>query len=314
MDAPLRRLLSAPLMVMVLLPAPGTAQVTPGTPPAPRPQNPSPMVERTRAHERVPEHAPAGTRFLVEGVLPRPVHVFVPAGVEPSPAATLLIHFHGAAWIAEDAAAASSHHDYIIAVVNAGAGSGAYERSFADEAVFDSLLRAINRTLQGPADADAFGRVVVSAFSAGHGAVRALLRSPRHFARISGALLLDGIHAGYVPAGTVLHDGGSIDHAALEPYIRLARAAMDGEKAVLVTHSEVFPGTFASTTETTDYLLDALGLERTAVLQWGPVGMQQLADVHAGRLRVMGFAGNSAPDHMDHLHGMRRFLELLGSM
>jgi hypothetical protein len=292
-------------------------------------QNPSPMVERTRAHERVAELELPGRRLSLEGVLPRPVHIFVPGDVAPSEGTTLLVHFHGAAFIAEQAATAADR-DYIVAVVNAGAGSSAYERLFADPTVFDSLLAAVGRTVQAAstagvyvgtradqtdrADGTAFGRVVISAFSAGHGAVRALLRVPRHFARIDGALLLDGIHTSYVPAGTVLHDGGSLDHAALEPYTRLARAAMDGDKRVLITHSEVFPGTFASTTETTDYLLAAIRLERTAVLQWGPVGMQQLAEVRAGRLLVMGFAGNSAPDHMDHLHGMHRFLALLDSL
>lgn len=49
-----------------------------------RPQNPSPMIERTRAHERVADQGPTGQRFNVDGLLPRPVAVFVPAGVQPS--------------------------------------------------------------------------------------------------------------------------------------------------------------------------------------------------------------------------------------
>jgi hypothetical protein len=292
----------AAVLCLVVWPANAAAQ-----------QNPSPMVERTRAHERVADLELPGTRTSLEGVLPRPVHVFVPAGVASSGGATLLVHFHGAAFIAEHAAV-NTGRDYIVAVVNAGSGSSAYERLFADPAVFDSLITAVSRTVHGDSAAHAFSRVLVSAFSAGHGAVRALLRVPRHFARIDGALLLDGIHAAYVPEATVLHDGGRLDSTAIEPYARLARAAMDGDKRVLITHSEVFPGTFASTTETADHLLDAVQLERTAVLQWGPVGMQQLAEVRAGRLLVMGFAGNSAPDHMDHLHGMRHFLELLDAL
>ena len=47
---------------------------------------------------------------------------------------------------------------------------------------------------------------------------------------------------------------------------------------MLVTHSEIFPGTFASTTETADYMLRALGLRRAPVLKWGPRGMQQLGE------------------------------------
>ena len=75
-----------------------------------------------------------------------------------------------------------------------------------------------------------------------------------------------------------------------------------------MTHSEIFPGTFASTTETADYLLRELGLHRTPVLRWGPRGMQQLSEVRAGGFELLGFAGNSAPDHIDQFQGMPEFL------
>ncbi len=35
--------------------------------------------------------------------------------------------------------------------------------------------------------------------------------------------------------------------------------------------------------------------------------MQQLSDAQRGKLRIMGFAGNSAPDHVDHLHALSHF-------
>ena len=104
-------------------------------------------------------------------------------------------------------------------------------------------------------------------FSAGHGAVRAILREPRHFARVDAVLLLDGMHTSYVPEGTVLANGGTLDTTNLVAFVAFARAAMRGEKRFLVTHSEIFPGTFASTTETADWLLHALGLQRTPVLR-----------------------------------------------
>jgi hypothetical protein len=87
-----------------------------------------------------------------------------------------------------------------------------------------------------------------------------------------------------------------------------ARAAIRGEKRFVVTHSEIFPGTFASTTETADWLLRALDLRRTPVIRWGPRGMQQLSEVHAGGFELLGFAGNSGPDHVDQLHAMPEFL------
>jgi hypothetical protein len=36
--------------------------------------------------------------------------------------------------------------------------------------------------------------------------------------------------------------------------------------------------------------------------------MQQLSDVQE-KFRLMGYAGNSAPDHIDHLHALSDFLK-----
>ncbi|MGQ0562167.1 MAG: hypothetical protein ACT443_09870, partial [Gemmatimonadota bacterium] len=136
-------------------------------------------------------------------------------------------------------------------------------------------------------------------------------RDSAHFAAVNAVLLLDGMHTSYEPAGQVLALGGKLDPSKLTEVLRFARAAVDGKKRFLITHSEIFPGTFASTTETSDFLLAALGLKRKPVLAWGPLGMQQTSEIRKGRLAVLGFAGNSAPDHVDHFHGMYHFLAAL---
>jgi hypothetical protein len=59
-----------------------------------------------------------------------------------------------------------------------------------------------------------------------------------------------------------------------------------------------------STTETADYLLREWGLRPHAVVKWGPMKTQTLSEVKKGRLLVIGFAGNSAPDHVDELHSL----------
>ena len=194
-------------------------------------------------------------------------------------------------------------------MVNLGAGSGAYERAFDGTAAHDSLLAGVEREAAAALGRPARVRsVTLVAFSAGYGAVRAILRDSARAAAVSAVVLLDGLHASYVPPGTVLAAGGALDTAGLAPFVRYADAAARGERRLLVTHSEIFPGTFASTTETTDHLLAALDLRRTPVLRWGPRGMQQLSEARRGGLEVLGFAGNTAPDHVDHLHGMPEFL------
>lgn len=282
------------------------------------PQNPSPMVETTRTHERIEPVEHPGMRRSVEVGLPAPVHVFIPEAPErffpQAPDTTdaetgLLIHFMGEGHIAEHALAKTGFHD-VLAVVNLGSGSSAFERPLRDDGAFgrliDSVAAAASEMLGRPIR---FDHIDLSAFSAGYGAVRAIL--DQHAPGVHGILLLDALHTGYVPEQTPPAQGGRLDTTLLAPFVRFARRAASGENALVLTHSTVFPGTFASTTETSDYLLEGLGVPRTAVLAWGPVGMQQVSEAGSGGFRVLGFAGNSAPDHVDHLHGLAAFLPLL---
>src|SRR5438876_3953375 len=68
---------------------------------AQQPQNPSPMVEHTRAHPRLTKESPPGRRIpLTLGTL------FLPEKLNRDGKVPLFIHFHGATWLAEVAAAA----------------------------------------------------------------------------------------------------------------------------------------------------------------------------------------------------------------
>lgn len=300
----------ARVLALFVVAASGAAAQAPSIPPAAA-QNPSPMVESTRSHERVAETPLAGTRRSFAGPLGKPVELFVPAGTRAGSTLKLVVHFHGAAFLPHHAVSRLGA-GHIAAVVHLAPGSGVYDRTFTDPAVYDSLLAGVARETAAALGGGArITHVTLSGFSAGHGAIRAILREPRHFARVDAMLLLDGLHTGYVPDTLVLARGGTVDESRLDVFVRYARAAARGEKRMLVTHSEIFAGTFASTTETTDYLVRTLALRRTPVLAWGPVGMQQLSEVRQGRLEILGFAGNSAPDHSDHFHAMPQFLARL---
>jgi hypothetical protein len=212
-------------------------------------------------------------------------------------------------------AVASAPGRYVLAVVNLGGGSAAYERPLSDSAAWTNLLRRVrDETTSRSGGRIRLGRVIVSAFSAGYGGVRALLSDERTAEAIDAVILLDGLHTSYVPERMVLAEGGAIDTTKLVPFLRFASRAAAGQAGLLITHSEIFPGTFASTTETSDWLIAALGLARTPVLSWGPGGMQQLSEVRRGRLTILGFAGNTGPDHIDHLHGLREFLALVEAL
>ena len=264
---------------------------------AQQPQNPSPMVEHTRAHPRLKEQTPPGRREKLEiGTL------YLPAGLKLADGAPILFFFHGGSWLPEVAAA---RNRVALVAVQSGAGSATYARLFNDPQRFMTLLQEA-QTKAGIR----FGRVMLGGWSAGCGAIRQILQNPESYARVDAALMIDGIHTDY-PDGKPGPLESKIGVANLDIWLQLARDAIAGRKRAIVTHSEIFPGTFASTTETADYLLKQLGLPRRAVLQWGPMGLQQLSEARAGKFLLIGYAGNSAPDHVDQLHTLPAYLKAL---
>ena len=296
-------------LTIVRIPSGAGAQTTaPPAAPAAASQNPSPMAEESRTHERLRKKELGGLTRTFNGIGGKPIEVWIPERARKKESVDLVIHFLGAAWLPEQAVA-DLKNNTAVAVVNLGAGSGVYHRAFADPAVFDSLMDGVTREISAALGrTERIGRLTLVGFSAGHGAIRQILREPRHFARVDAVLLLDGMHTSYVPEGGLLATGATLDTTNLTAFAEFARAAIRGEKKFVVTHSEIFPGTFASTTETADWLLHSLGLRRKPVLKWGPRGMQQLSEARSGKFEVMGFAGNSAPDHIDQLHSMPEML------
>jgi hypothetical protein len=258
-------------------------------------QNPSPMVEHTRTHQRLKQATPAGRRVpLRVGTL------FLPAALKTRPTVPLFIHFHGAPWIGE--LAASELKQTAVITAQLGSGSSVYAKPFLDPQAFAQML--------SEAEAQAnmkFGPITLTSWSAGYGAIREILRVPEHYARVSRVLLLDGLHASYVN-GKPGPQESEIEADNLAIFLQFARDAVAGRKQFFLTHTEIFPGTFVSTTETADWLLRELKLTRRPVLKWGPMGSQQLSEVRAGKFQLAGFAGNTAPDHVDLLHALPNFL------
>jgi len=261
-------------------------------------QNPSPMVEHTRLHPRLAPATPKGRREKLElGTL------FIPAELESAADPPLLFFFHGGDnWLPEVAAA--RNRMAVVTVQIAGV-SETYGKLFENPARFLALVREAEAKSHMQ-----FDPVLLGGWSAGCGAVRQILRSEDSYERVEGALLIDGIHTDYVN-GKPGPLESKLDTSNLEIWLKLARDAIAGRKRAIVTHSEIFPGTFASTTETADYLAATLGLHPDTVLKWGPMGMQQLSEIRLGRFLLLGYAGNSAPDHVDQLNALPVLLEWL---
>lgn len=295
---PVRSIISSVQRIVILLPAAlvvfvAASAQAPAPPPAA--QNPSPMVEHTRAHPRLEKQSLAGQREALElGTL------FVAEKLRGRKQLPLLVFFHGGTWLPEVAAA---RHRAAAILIQIGAGSGVYARAFADPSRFLALVQEAERKA-----GVRFARITVGGWSAGCAAIREISKSPEAYARVANFLCIDGIHTGYV-GGQPGPQESQLELPNVEAYLPMMRDAVAGRKRVVITHSEIFPGTFASTTETADWLLAQLGVRRRPVLRWGPMGTQQLSEARQRGLLVVGFAGNSAPDHVDQLHSLPEYLK-----
>ena len=233
----------------------------------------------------------------------------------------LLVHFHGAPWLIETHIARSMPQAALI-TVQLGSGSSVYRKPFEKPELFRELLDEARQVLSLK---HGWSSITLTGFSAGYGGIRQILRRPEHFALVNNVLLLDGMHASYSPEGRPLADGGQILASDVEAFVSFAREAAAGRKNLVITHSEIFPGTYASNTETADYLLSQLNaasarpvgktlkqdFQRKLKPVNGPIGMQQLSELDKRGLHLRGYAGNTAREHVDFLHAMPAWFPLL---
>ncbi|MEQ1878949.1 MAG: hypothetical protein ABL958_20080, partial [Bdellovibrionia bacterium] len=218
------------------------------------PQNPSPITDTTRPHPRIAQTEVPGRRTeltTLKGAI-----LFVSPKVKPDKPIPLIIHFHGAAWLMEYHIAKHFPKAALI-TINLGSGSRVYGNPFSEAQMFQNLIDEASKILELKRG---WSSITLVGFSAGYGAVRAILRHEENFKIVNNVLLLDGIHASYVPEGTRLADGGLIKADDLDSFVKFAREAVAGKKKFIISHSEIFPATYASTTECVDYLLNTLSL------------------------------------------------------
>ena len=162
-----------------------------------------------------------------------------------------------------------------------------------------------------------WGKMVISSFSAGFGAVREVLKRPQNFQRIDGILMLDSLYCGYVGDGTDEIQEGIVHPGLMKDFVRFAQASARGEKVMIVTHCmEPTPG-YASTRETADYLLGKLKIKATPVD--GIVRLPAGANDPGGELRLYrmaskdgftmyGSPGMGTTDHVLHMRHMAHWL------
>ncbi len=271
--------------------------------------NPSPAPPATQSAPPVAttsqNSVPGLTFKLATGEM-----VFVPDSLPPSAMVfDLVVHFHGAPDVVQREFAAAGLRAVLV-TVNYGGLSGSYERPFNDPQRFRTLLDdtlAELKSRQRVAETAQRRRLCVSSFSAGFGAVRALLKVPDYFALIDGLYLADTVYAGYVE-----EDGQHrVNPEDMTDFRRFAAEAVAGRKTMIITHSYLEPGTYAGTHETADDLIAFVQAKRQPVDEPGPAAMHIISRVDQGNFFVRGCDGKTGEDHLAHLRNMRFWYGML---
>jgi len=215
----------------------------------------------------------------------------------------VVIHFHGHDPARKEWVRVMSRE--VLVGMSLGVRSGVYEAAFQAPDAFQTLLGETERTVSARYGRSARARrVALSAWSAGYGAVEAILRTPFGQKRVDSVLLLDGLHCDYA--------NGGLDEAGLEPFVRFAKQAVAGDRLMVVSHSSIVPPGYASTTETSNYLVHALGGRPKSAKPRpsDPFGLELLSRFDKMGFHMLGFSGNGALDHCAHVGLLRDILSV----
>jgi hypothetical protein len=234
--------------------------------------------------------------------------LFVPEGFKPEgDGIDVTLHLHGSAAVAEQNFVAGKRPGVLVTVVLPGL-SSAYTERFKDPKVFQRILDEARSQLETlDVKKPRWRRVIVSSFSAGYGGVRELLKDPAAFARIDALVLADSLYAGYVGSGAERR----VNAGQMDGFARFAKAAAAGEKWFILSHGQLKPDGYASTAETADFLLAALGGKREIVDETWAGSLKLQSRFRAKQFEVYGFAGDAGADHMRHLRNLAVFWERL---
>ena len=210
----------------------------------------------------------------------------------------LVIHFHGADTTVEPQFDAVLPEAALL-LVNAGVQSGPYENRYSDAAALDRTLVATQKALDDMLGGRScrMGRVALSAWSAGFGAVIRILAHKRNADRVDAVLLGDGMHAGYIDKRA-----HTVDPRGMKPFLLFASAASEGDKLMSVTHSSISTYGYASTTETAAFLIQNMDLKAREGNAAGPGTMVMSYRADRRGLHIKGYEGRDAAAHCEHLY------------
>ncbi len=226
----------------------------------------------------------------------------------------LIIHFHGDVGVVRESVEVANLNA-ALAIINLGVVSTTYRSAYNSTNAYDKLLASVQRAVaERGVEKPKLRRIALSAWSAGYGAVDAILRHRRGDDPLDAVLVLDGIHTQRLQRGRA-----ELNPTPLRAAVQAAKLATADKLLFSITYSEIEPGSYVGTAESARYLLKAVGgdlssdpvldvpeyvslkASRYTVAPDREKRLFPISDTRIGQLRVRGFRGNTRMDHAAHL-------------
>lgn len=217
-------------------------------------------------------------------------------GIDDKGRFDLIVHFHGGDGIRKHLALIE--HNAFVLDITLGAGSRSYEKPFQGKP--ERFVQVLAKVEQEVARLKAvpkakINRLVLSGWSAGYGAIRALLRQPIR-SRVDAVVLLDGLHADYAE-----NQPGVPKAEQMQPFIEYAQRAAKNKGFMFVSHSSIVPPGYASTTETMHYLTQKLGGQIAKTNLQETKALTRIEEARQGDFLMRGYSGEGKQNHCDQL-------------
>ncbi|MCC6485001.1 MAG: hypothetical protein IT209_09165 [Armatimonadetes bacterium] len=212
----------------------------------------------------------------------------------------LLIHFHGADDTVKTNFTRSGKAAALV-VINYSGLSSAYQKPFSNSGLFGQIVVEARQKMSAREGRPLrVRRLVLSSFSAGYAAIREILKSPLYFSLVTDVVLADSLYASYATV-----NGHRVpDPTQMKDFVAFAKRAAQNNGTMIVTHSQLVPGTYASTIETADALIAAVGAVRVPASGVDATAMTLESKADLGRFHVRSYEGTTGDDHLMHLRGI----------
>lgn len=166
----------------------------------------------------------------------------------------------------------------VITAEGGGLGSAENQKAFGNAAFVNHAVSSVLSSLQKqfPDKNIHRGKLIISGFSGGGGAIASILSQKNNVnGNIDGIIINDGLHA----------NPGTPEMNAVLDYAK--EAQKDPTKKFRLVHTAVDPGKYISTTDTANYLVNQLNLQRNPVSEdWSGVGPKPVSQANSGGVQI----------------------------